>query len=148
MRLSIYGKDWLIVDENNLEQLKQENKVHLIKLNFDEPTTSKVNRVLDKFNYTNRFFIEDNIKFYNNILKNNKKYYVENKPEQGLISFFKKNNKVLLNLNNLSNEEKIFVEENIEDILKNVEVLRMNRVDLKDLEENLKSWNGNVLIRE
>lgn len=148
MRLSMYGKDWLIVDENNLDQLKQENKVHLIKLNFDEPTTSKVNETLDKFNYTNRFFIEDNIKFYNDILKNNKKYYVENKPEQGLISFFKKNNKVLLNLNNLSNEERIFVKDNIEDILRNVEVLRMDRADLKSLEEELRNWNGNVLIRE
>jgi hypothetical protein len=33
-------------------------------------------------------------------------------------------------------------------VLKNVEVLRMDRSDLKSLEEELKNWNGNVLIRE
>jgi hypothetical protein len=108
-------------------------------LNFDKPTFDKVNRVLEKFNYTNRFIIEDNIKFYNDILKNNKKYYVENNSEQGLISFFKKNNKVLLNFNTLTSEERIFVKNNIEDVLKNVEVLRMDRSDLKSLEEELKN---------
>jgi hypothetical protein len=33
-------------------------------------------------------------------------------------------------------------------VLKNVEVLRMDRTDLESLEEDLNNWNGNVLIRE
>lgn len=125
----------MIIDEGNLDNVREENdKVHLIYLNFDEPTDSKVRTVLNKFPSTNRFIVSDNIKFYNNILKNNKKFYVENQPDVGLLSFFKKNNKVLLNMNNLSQQEREFVKTNIKDVLKNTEVIYLP--DQNELDEN------------
>jgi hypothetical protein len=113
----------LIVDEVNLQQLKEGEKIHLIKLAFEEPTTDKVEQVLDRFPSTNRFIISDNIKFYNDVLRSRKKYYVENGNGIGLISFFKKNNKVLLNLQNLTSEERSFVKNNIRDVLRNLEAI-------------------------
>ena len=148
MRLTIYNKDWLIVDEVNIDQLKENYKVHLIKLNFDNPTEDKIKEVFDRFPSTNRYVVEDNIKFYNDILRNNKKYYVENRYNHGLITFFKKNNKVMLNYIRLEPDEKEFVQHNINDILKNIEVLYLG--DRKILDESwtdaLKFWNGNILV--
>lgn len=150
MKLTIYGKDWFIIDENNLDQLNENGeKIHLIKLNFDYPTTDKVNQVLDKFPSTNRYIIDDDIKFYNDVLKRIKKYYVMNKPGSGLITHFKKNNKVLLNYHNLNNTEQNFVKENLNDVLKNLEVMYLNR-DLLEQEwaQELRYWNGNILVQK
>jgi hypothetical protein len=80
---------------------------------------------LEKFPLTNRYIISDNIKFYNDILKARKKYYVENMIGDNLISFFKKNNKVLLNIENLFDYQLELIEKEYFDILRNVEVLSM-----------------------
>lgn len=150
MKLTIYGRDWLIVDENNIDQINEgSKKIHLIKLNFDYPTLDKVNKVLNKFSQTNRYIIDNNIKFYNDILKKFKKYYVMNKPGIGLLTHFKKNNKVLLNYHNLNAIEQNFVRDNLNDVLKNLEVIYLKRSLLEEnWTEKLKYWNGNILVEK
>lgn len=147
MKIAKTGIDFLVIDEKNLSMDKPEEKVHLIKLNFDEPTREKIAKVLQKFNDTNRFIICDNIKFYNDILKTvNKKYYIENNGSQKLITFFKKNNKVLLNMNILEESELTYVKSELNDVLLNVEVLKMNKELFEELKDTLQNWPGNVII--
>jgi hypothetical protein len=95
----------LIIDEENYENVYEKNKIHLIEIAFKEPTLEKIDTVIERFPNTNRFIVYDNVKFYNNAFKNLKKYYVGNKKGDSLISFFRKNNKVLLNMINLSYNE-------------------------------------------
>lgn len=149
MKVANIGKDFVIIDENNLEDFKNIEKVHLIKFNFSNPELSLVEKVLREYPNTNRFVISNNIKFYNDILKTtNKKYYVENFPGAGLITFFRKNNKVLLNFEILTKEEKKFIFDNIfEDILKNVEVILISKEDFNNKQEVLQEWRGNVIIK-
>jgi hypothetical protein len=95
--------------------------------------------------------IDDNIREYNFILKRTaKKYYVMNKIGVDIISFFRKNNKILLNFNNLSKEElDFFLMDGIyEDVLRNTEVICINKevYDLKS--EVIDKWKGNVIITE
>ena len=93
MRITNKGTDYIVIDEEtiNSKELQAIPRVHLIKLDFEKPTDSKIRKVLDLFPKTNRYVIEDNIKTYNNILKyTNKKYYVENTPGASIITFFKK----------------------------------------------------------
>lgn len=150
MIFTIYGSDWLMIDEANINQLYEKDKIHLIKFCFESPSMDKINEVFDRFPSTNRYIVDGNIRFYNDILKNRKKYYVENRPGVGLISFFKKNNKVLLNYNNLSSAEREFVDENISDVLRNIEVFYIRKRDqLKEKWiEELRHWNGNILVQE
>ena len=111
MRVTNFGSDYIRIDEDNIEDdlLLSIPRVHLIKLDFMKPTEAKVRKVLDLYPKTNRFVIETNIKTYNYILRGtNKKYYVENAVGSKIITFFKKNNKVLVNFNNLSSGEKTF----------------------------------------
>lgn len=132
--------------ENNIFSTE---KVHLIKLLFDEPTDEKVDWVLKSYPMTNRFIIQDNIKFYNWYFKNNnKKYYVENGYNAGLISFFKKNNKVLLNFHKLRYDIKAFIMRNyiFRDLLKNLEIIEMSSDDFEEKADVLSNWNGNVVI--
>lgn len=151
MKFSVKDRDWIIVNEENLSLVKENNKkTHLIKLAFERPTDDMIEEVLDRFPSTNRFIIEDNIKFYNDILKSRKKYYVENKVGHSLISHFKRNNKVLLNYNRLNESEKDFVIENIKDVLKNLEVFYIDDFYKHNLEmiNEFKKWNGNILIKK
>lgn len=106
-------------------------------MGFRSPTEEHIEKVLRKFPNTNRFIIEDNVRFYNSVLRNRKKYYIENTPGTGLISFFKKNNKVLLNMSRLSTLDKEFVLANIQDVLRNCEVIRVDKETLNDLEQEL-----------
>lgn len=149
MKMSIYEKDWLIIDESNITSSVEDQKIHLIKLDFEFPTREKIDEVIDRFPSTNRYIISDNIRFYNNELKSRKKYYVENLPCVGLISFFKKNNKVMLNIDNLNTTEFEFVKYFFDDILKNVEVICTKRAVI--LEEawaiGIQYWNGNILVQ-
>ena len=147
MLISKYGEDWITLDESNLGFSKERDKVHLIKLQFQAPSEEIVEEVLERFPSTNRFIIEDNIKFYNYCLKNRKKYYVENSTKTSLISFFKKNNKVLLNFHRLKGIDRDFVISNIDDVLRNVEVVFLGEDMFQNIEQELKHWNGNVLIQ-
>lgn len=151
MKLTKIGSDFISIDEDNLddEKLLSIPRVHIIKLNFLKPTKQKVERVLDLYYMTNRFVIEDNIKIYNYILRStNKKYYIENSPGARLISFFRKNNKVLVNFNNLNLFERQFLLSEVcfEDVLKNTEVIMLDKNSYDEKKEILKGWSGNVII--
>jgi len=153
MRITNVGTDYISLNEKNFSDNRFQNiqRVHLIKLDFQEPTRILIDRVLNLFPKTNRFVIEDNIRDYNFILKRtSKKYYVMNKIGADIISFFRKNNKILLNFNNLSLEEKNFflMEDVFEDVLKNTEVVAISK-NMHDLKmEVLDKWKGNVIISE
>lgn len=150
MRYTEFGKDWLIVNEENYKDVYEvDRKIHLIKLNFALPTVEMVDEVIDRFPNTKRYIVNRNVKFYNSVLKNLRKYYVENTKNSSLISFFRKNNKVLLNIDNLDKLSKEFVYENIDDILRNVEVIQISNVDYLPVEviDSINKWNGNVLTQ-
>jgi hypothetical protein len=144
------GSDYIAITEDNLrdENLLSLSRVHLIKLNFFSPTEEKIKTTLGLYPKTNRYVIEDNIRIYNNVLKRtNKKYYVMNLSGVGFVSFFRKNNKVLLNIENLSIFEKQFVlSVCLEDVLRNIEVIQLNYEDFVSAEEIFEKWNGNVII--
>lgn len=152
MKFTELGRDYIAVTEDNIknEKLLSLPRVHLIKLMFFNPTEEKIKTVLSLYPRTNRFVIEDNIRIYNNTLKRtNKKYYVMNMPGIGFISFFRKNNKVLLNIENLSVFEKQFVlKVCLDDVLRNIEVIQLNREDFLEVEGKFERWNGNVVLNE
>jgi hypothetical protein len=79
-----------------------------------------------------------------------KKFYVENRVGDGIISFFRKNNKVLLNFSKLADDEKSFVMNPriLSDILRNVEVVQMGKDDFPVVKNLLENWNGNVIIEK
>jgi hypothetical protein len=151
MKLTVIGSDYVTVNEDNMQsdELVGIPRIHLIKLLFSEPTQEKINETIKTFNKTNRFVICDNIKFYNDCLKvTAKKFYVENRVGDGIISFFRKNNKVLLNFSKLAGDEKSFVmsPKILTDILRNVEVVQMGKDEFPVVKNLLESWNGNVIL--
>ncbi len=151
MRVTTVGSDYIRIDEQNIEDRKLLGipRVHLIKLDFEKPTELKVKKVIDLYPKTNRFVVDENIKTYNAILKGtNKKYYVENIMGSGVISFFKKNNKVLVNFNNLSEAEKKFLlsDDCFEDVLKNAEVILLDKPIYETKMKQLEIWSGNVIV--
>lgn len=146
MKLSELNKHWKIINEKNLEE-KEIEKIHLIKFDFKEPTEEKVNTILKNFPSTNRYIISNNIKQYNEMLRGKKKYYVMNTSYMDLISFAKKNNKIILNVHNLKDFEYDFILKNPIDILRNIECIIMNRKEYKNVWESiLEDWNGNILL--
>lgn len=151
MRITSVGSDYIVVNEDNYgsNQFQKIARVHLIKLDFAMPTNDLVNQVLYLFPKTNRFVIEDNIREYNSILRRTeKKYYVMNKKKADIISFFRKNNKILLNLMNLSKEERDFflMEGVFEDVLRNTEVIAISKKIYDEKIEVLDKWKGNCII--
>lgn len=150
MIITNVGTDYIRIDEDNIndKKLLQIPRVHLIKLNFFKPTELKVQKVLSLYKKTNRFVVQDYIKTYNYILKNtNKKYYVENSVGADIITFFKKNNKVLVNFNNFTEFEKQFLLSNcFEDILRNTEVIIIDQDVFEEKQTELTDWSGNVVI--
>ena len=150
MKLTKIGTDYIVIDENNLydKQLIGLPRVHIIKLNFNDPTEEKVKKVISLYPKTNRFVVCDNIRIYNNILRvTSKKYYIENIPNRvGLITFFRRNNKVLLNFLNLSSMEREFVIYSLSDVLRNVEVVIVDKETFESCMDVFNSWNGNAII--
>jgi len=150
MQITSIGSDYIKINEDSLydERLINISRVHLIQLDFEYPTESKIKQVLKLYPKTKRYIINDNIRIYNYILRStNKKYYIENLPSASLISFFRKNNKILLNFNNLTDSEKAFLlSDNFEDLLKNVEVIKINQEIYRNKFEVLNLWRGNVIL--
>jgi len=123
------GKDIINVDEDNYLD-GTNKKIHIINLTFKHPTREKMNVVLNNFKKTNRFIVNDNVKLYNNLLRNiNKKYYICNNVGDVIISFYKINNKVVLNTFNLTQIENEFLYNDVIliDILCNSEVIITNK---------------------
>lgn len=149
MKIAQYGTDFIELNETNMKKYTHVEKVHLIKLSFNEPTPVLIEEVLKLYPSTNRFIIHNNIKVYNDILKSTtKKYYVENNEHHGFITFFRKNNKVLLNFEKFTDEIKEFLLNNfLFDILKNVEVIIISKKDFMKKEQIFKNWNGNVILK-
>lgn len=153
MKITKVNTDYIIVDEKNVGEssLLNMEKIHLLKLNFAEPTREKIQNVLLAYPRTNRFVISNNIKIYNEVLKTTtKKYYVENEKGAALISFLRKNNKILLNFNNLRDFELSFLLEDdiIYDILRNLEVIMINRNIYNKFSKVFQTWDGNIIIDE
>ena len=149
MRVTKVGSDYVRLDEDNFEdqELVKIPRVHLIKLDFMTPTEEKVKMVLQLYPKTNRFVVETNIKTYNYILRNtNKKYYIENSVGSKVVTFFKKNNKVLVNFSNLTKLEKEFLLENFDDVLRNTEVIIIDQEIFDSKKIQLDRWSGNVII--
>lgn len=153
MRLTQIGRDYVVVNEESLKskELLDIPRIHLIKMSFGEPTKEKIDAVLQLFPRTNRFVIDREIKTYNDALKyTSKKFYVENRVGISIISFFRKNNKVLVNFNKLRTVEKDFLlsENVLPDMLRNVEVVQLAKVDLDKVYRVFESWDGNIIISE
>jgi hypothetical protein len=98
-------------------------------LDFIEPSEDKINEVIENFPSTNRFIISNNIKYYNDALRGRKKYYVMNTSYMDLVTFFKRNNKVILNVHNLKDFEYDFILKNPNDILRNLECIMMKKTE-------------------
>jgi hypothetical protein len=149
MRVAILGTDVVTVSEENIDTFKNVvDKVHLVFLGFKNPTRELMEKTLRTFQYTNRFIVDGNIKFYNDFLKNtNKKYYVKNIENTKLITFLRRNNKILLDFTCLTKEEKTFIlKEILEDLLFNVEVVMIERKDYVENKERFLSWRGNAIV--
>ena len=150
MKITTIGKDLLTVSENNINNIRisNEDKIHLVKFDFFYPTPEKIKRTLTIFKNTNRYIICNNIKIYNYVLKyTSKKYYIMNMPDSHIITFLRKNNKILFNFLNLNVlDSQFFLMNNFEDLLKNVEVIVVDKEIFKEKEELLKKWNGDVII--
>lgn len=147
------GQDIIVITDDDFNKQKTtEEKIHLIRLNFEDPTIDKMNWVIDAFYKTHRYVIDStDIRFYNGFFKRtNKKYYVINdQSTNGLISFFKKNNKVLLDITALSEFDKMYVlNVAFMDVLRNTEVIIISKNDYTDHLEELNMYNGNCIIQD
>lgn len=150
MKITKVGTDYVRISETNLadKRLLEIPRIHIIKFDFKEPTVEKVEYILKVFSGTNRFVVSDNVKFYNGILKNtNKKYYIANVEGDQLISFFKRNNKVLLDTTKLNPLEKAFIfSVCLTDVLVNTEVMIAEEKFYRENLEAFNNWSGNLII--
>ena len=152
MILTKPGRDIITVTDRDFEEnnIIEREKIHLIKLEFEDPFFEQLDWVVNTYSSTNRYIIKDNINTYNNYFKfNKKKYYVENGFNDGIFSFFKKNNKVLLNFNNLRSHVKDFLlqKDVFKDILRNLEIIEIDQDIYENKKIILSKWNGNVIIK-
>jgi len=153
MKLASIGTDVVTVNEQNLSEISKRvnEKIHLIKFDFDDPTKDKILSVVNTFTKTNRYVISNNVKIYNDVLKTTgKKYYIENAPNINFISYLRKNNKLLLNFNNLrKNEQALLWDEKVLlDVLHNVEVIQIPNVVYEKYSIIFNAWDGNIIISE
>lgn len=151
MKITNIGTDIVEVNEDNYQDdnLQRISRIHLIKLSFQSPSNKLITDIFRLFPKTNRFVIENNIREYNSVFRNtSKKYYVMNKEGVEIITFFRRNNKILLNFNNLLMDEvQFFTLNNVfRDLLRNVEVIAINKDIFDNKIDILNTWNGNVII--
>jgi len=153
MRMTIPGKDVIVVNDDNLDvcvKPEYEERAHIVKLSFKQPTNDKINKAIRTYSNTNRFIIDNNVKFYNSIFKKvGKKYYVQNEDGSNFVSFVRRNNKILVDFTRMTQTEKRFLMDNyLGDILRNCEVILVEENDLDTYSNQLKGWNGNVIIKD
>ena len=155
MIISKYKEDYIEVDEYWL--MSNENiiqkKIHLVKISFSTPNEEKLDQLLYILPKTNRFIIDNNIKLYNDYFKKTKKkYYVENtfKDQERFISFLRKNNKILIDFTKIEsfNLKHVLFELAWEDLLNNIEILKISKVDFELYKSHLSNWDGNVILME
>jgi len=160
MRVAEEGVNYLVIRElDNLpiKPAEGEAKFHLLRLDLNDPTPDKLDQIFGLYPDTKRFIVSDYIRFYNNHFKNrrDKKFYVQNRRDDNVFVFFKKNNKIAVNLDNLRDTElKLLVQDFIV-VLQYIEVLVATKRTWKKLyaikgkhliEEILHSWKGNVIF--
>ena len=153
MKITKLGSDIITVNDNTLLDVNEcKKKIHLIRLMITHPNTEKMDWLLSVYNRTKRFVIDiEYIKFYNYFFKKtNMKYYVINtdKYYTGLVSFFKRNNKVLLNTTVLNDIEQEFVFTSLIDILSNLEIIMIDKEKFLKYKSIFSKWNGDVIIKE
>ena len=153
MKLTQIGTDYVKINEDNMydDKLLSIPRVHLIKLDFFNPSEEKVRKVIRNFPKTNRYVIENDIRTYNFILRGtSKKYYVSNRKGADIISFFRKNNKVLVNFHSLNDFEKVFLlsDDVFKDMLRNTEVIQIDKSMFDEKMEVLENWRGNVIVSD
>jgi hypothetical protein len=152
--ITVPGRDIIVIDEQSYEDdVSYDYKVHIIRLKFDNPTDDKMQWVMDTFRKTNRYVIDTvHIRYYNYYLKRtNLKYYIINTLQdwKGIVTFFKKNNKVLFDITKLSDFERLFVMNvALEDVLSNTEVILINKEDFTDKQKVFEQWRGDVIIQD
>ena len=129
-----------------------QSKIHIIRLDFDNPDNTKMEWVISKFPQTRRFVVDNiHIKYYNYFLKRtNLKYYVINTNNRwnGIVSFYKRNNKVLLDTTQLTDNEKSFVFYSMKDVLFNTEVIIISKNDYNKNKQSIDNWKGNCIIED
>ena len=150
MKITKMGTDYVRINELNMADptLMDIPRIHIIKLDFTDPTVEKVEFVLNQYKSTNRFVVDNHIKFYNDILREtNKKYYVANTYNDRIITFFKRNNKVLLDTTALNPLEKAFVfSVALQDVLMNTEVVIAGEKYYKENPGPFNKWSGNLIL--
>lgn len=153
MKITVMDVDYVVVNEENIKNkdLINRDKIHLIKLDFSKPTKEAIEMAVELFPNTNRYVIASNsvVKLYNDTFKMlGKKFYVENSKIYKLVSFLRKNNKILLNVCNLTPQEKQFVlhPSVLPDLLWNCEVMQINKVDYEKVSDIFTQWNGNLIF--
>ena len=146
MRTTDIGTDYVRIDEDSINSFLGVERVHIIELLFFKPTERKIKKVLQLYPKTNRYVISDNIRTYNYILKGtSKKYYVMNIQGAQLITFFKKNNKVLVNLSEFE-KQFLLIDDNFGDVLRNTEVIMIDQEIFAEKKSFLETWSGNVIV--
>ena len=155
MIISKYREDYIEVDEYWLRTNENiiQKKIHLVKISFSSPNEEKLDQLLYILPKTNRFIIDNNIKLYNDYFKKTKKkYYVENtfKDQERFISFLRKNNKILIDFTKIEsfNLKHVLFELAWEDLLNNIEILKISKVDFELYKSHLSNWDGNVILME
>lgn len=155
MIVSKYKEDYIEVDESwlRINENVIQKKIHLVKICFRLPTEDKLDQLLYILPRTNRFIIDNNIKFYNDYFKKTKKkYYVENSynDEAKFISFLRKNNKILLNFTKITSFDlrQVLFYLVREDLLNNIEILKLSKTDFELYKEHFETWDGNIIVME
>ena len=154
MKTTELGKDIIIIDESFDLNEHVEHKVHLICLKFKTPSFEIMDGITNTFHKTNRYIIDSsNIRLYNAYFKKTSlKYYVINTDGNytGIVSFFKRNNKVILDFNQLNDIDKeyLFIDEVLCDILSNTEVVVISKDDYTKRLDIFDRWNGNCIITD
>jgi hypothetical protein len=157
-KVAVPGKDVLVVDDNNYHSmLNYDKRFHILKINFSNDIVERTKNIVHILN-VNRFIIDnirEDVKLYNSIFRNmiGKKYYVKNQELGGnLISFFRKNNKVVFSFPDIEdnqvwfdffNEPKVF-----KDVLTNCEVVIMREAQFNEKKPFMRYWRGNVIIHD
>ena len=77
-----------------------------------------------------------------------KKYYIENEKGANLISYLRKNNKILVNFNNLRKiEADLLLDESVlMDLLRNVEVIQISKSVYEKNIDIFSMWDGNIIL--
>lgn len=153
MKFTRIGVDYVTITEEYIRNLESPptQKIHLIKIDIKSPDYKSMEAITMLYPETNRYVISSasNIRIYNEFFKKlQKKYYVENGSNSKLVSFLRKNNKILLNICNLNSHDYAFVNNAniLADLLWNCEVVQAPMVYYDMWKQLFSSWSGNLII--